>query len=235
MTQALRTPLLPILALGLAAAAPAFALQQLDAAEERTLAVKVPAKELTRIAIEGTRIRRYEAREGQLEIKAASDRTHLQVIPLTDGKPVTLFLTSDSGHTYTLLLQPTESPVGETLVLREPRQVSAAAAAGPALPHEERIVRLIYAMARAEALEDADIVRSPQEFALWREARLTRTATYVLADLVGETYQLTNVSQAEMRLAEQELFALGVHAIAIEQHHLAPGASTQVLVVREKR
>ena len=237
MTRVLHAITLAAVALAAAGlASHADALQQIDANEERTIAVKVPAKELTRILFERSRIRRFEAREGQLEVKPASDRAHLQVIPLTDAKPVTLFLTSDSGRTYTLLLQPIDSPVGETVVLREARAaVHAAPAQGSTAPHQERIIRLIYAMARGEPLEDADISRQAQELSLWREARLTRLASYALPDLLGEIYQLSNVSPAPMRLAEQELYTPGVHAIAIEQHELAPGDSTQVLVVREKR
>lgn len=221
----------------LAVCAPAQALQRIDASEERTLAAKVPAHELTRIVVEGTRIRRYDAREGQLEVKPAADRSYLQVIPLNGDKPVTLFVTSDSGRTYTLLLQPIDSPAAETLVLREPPppplERSALAPRLPA-PHEARIVRLITALARGEALDDADIARESRELRLWREARFTRTATYNLPDLLGESYRLTNVSAGPMRLAEQELFTHAVLAVAIERLDLAPGAATAVFVVREK-
>lgn len=221
----------------LAACAPAHALQEIDASEQRTLAAKVPAHELTRIVVEGTRIRRYDAREGALEVKPAADRSSLQIIPLNERKPATLFLTTDSGHTYTLLLQPIDSPAGETVVLHEPPPPPPerpAPAPATAAPHEARILRLITAMARGEALDEAQIVRDSQELRLWRETRFTRTATYTLDDLSGEAYRLTNVSGSEMRVAEQELFAPGVAAVAVVQQTLAPGAATDVYVVRER-
>jgi hypothetical protein len=53
--------------------------------------------------------------------------------------------------------------------------------------------------------------------------------------LVGEKYQLTNVSKQRMVIDERELYRRGVLAVMVETLELEPGESTQVMVVLEGR
>ena len=74
-----------------------------------------------------------------------------------------------------------------------------------------------------------------KEVPLGKEGRLVLLSKYPEGELVGEKYRLTNVSQANMLLVEQELYRRGVRAVAIDRHTLAQGDSTDIFIVRERR
>ena len=51
--------------------------------------------------------------------------------------------------------------------------------------------------------------------------------------LVGEKYQLTNVSKQRMVIDERELYRRGVLAVMVNTLELEPGEATNVMVVLE--
>jgi conjugal transfer pilus assembly protein TraK len=71
------------------------------------------------------------------------------------------------------------------------------------------------------------------EFALWREARFVQVARYDVPGLVGEAYELTNISGQRMVIDERELYRPGVVSVSLRALQLAPGASTEVWIVRQ--
>jgi hypothetical protein len=91
-------------------------------------------------------------------------------------------------------------------------------------------------MARGAVPEGYVPSSEAREIPLWTEARLVRIGRYA-GDRIGEVFELTNVSGAEMRLDEREFAGLATHiqAVAIQAHTLAPGQSTRVYLVREGR
>jgi conjugal transfer pilus assembly protein TraK len=78
-----------------------------------------------------------------------------------------------------------------------------------------------------------DYKREPVD--LWNEAKVLRTARFQ-GELIGEIYEVTNVSGTPMQLAEHEFTRLGteVAAVAIERHSLAPKQTSRVYVVQGK-
>ena len=120
--------------------------------------------------------------------------------------------------------------------------------------HVRRIKNLLVAMASSR---DAKGLSQPKELAieppnpaafegwsvqtinrpiqLWQEASFRLTHIYEGRGLIGERYQLTNISAAPMVLAEQEFDRenAGVLGVSIEHHNLRPGESTQVYVIRQ--
>ena len=70
---------------------------------------------------------------------------------------------------------------------------------------------------------------------LWTEARFSLVRLFEGRGLVGERYLLTNVSDQNMVLAEQEFDREngGVLAVSIENHNLRPGETTTVYVIRQ--
>mgnify|MGYP000573642414 CR=1 FL=1 len=53
--------------------------------------------------------------------------------------------------------------------------------------------------------------------------------------LLGEKYQLTNVSSSRMVIDERELYRRGVLAVMVDSLELEPGEATNVMVVLEGR
>jgi conjugal transfer pilus assembly protein TraK len=217
----------------LCAATSAHALQILDVSDGATVFVKISSNDITRLTINNGRIAAWQVPKGRLVLQKNAKTGDLYVRPLNRETPVSLFVTSESGGTYALTLQPISMP-SETVVLRETgrAQPSFAERAGS---RSDAIKAFMLAMAADRLPPDMEVKESAQDFELWQGSRLTLVRTWVGARWVGERFDLTNTGQSSMRLAEQELFKQGVLSIAIEKLELAPGETTRVFVLREAR
>jgi conjugal transfer pilus assembly protein TraK len=227
---------MPMMVRGSAAA------QTLRVTPNSTTTATVSLRELSRIAIEGAKIDIVDTRAGAAEINHDKNLGELRLIPPeNDPRPINLFVTSDSGHTYTLLLIVEDTPA-QTIVLQEQqpplRKVSnrAEASSRPTAGADyERLVKtLMLSMARNEATASTDVVARNVEFGLWNEAKFVLQYSFMTKQLVGEVFSLTNTSRETMVLAEQEFFKPGVVAISFEHATLNAGTSTSVYIVRER-
>ncbi|HHQ49180.1 MAG TPA: hypothetical protein ENK19_09910, partial [Acidobacteria bacterium] len=74
---------------------------------------------------------------------------------------------------------------------------------------------------------------SRKEIPLWRECRVTRVAAWP-GSLVGEKYEVRNISAQDQRLSEREFGILGDDVVAVSITHtmLPPNSSTEVYVIR---
>lgn len=248
--------------LGLLAAAGAWAAQQLEVRDGDTTIARISLRDQTRIRVDRARITDvlgdiYDAQrnpsgrivlvkddqDGEVYVRPvpplmASDGT-VPALPGVPQVPVKLDIKSDRG-TFALLLQPMDVP-GDTLVLRP-------AGPPPAKPTAEAAVRLkgashvraIKALTLAMANPDLAGEVPPQwlpgngeEIVLWKEARFVLKARHVVPGMVGEVYELTNVSNHRMVIDERELFDKGIVSVALRRLVLAPRESTAVWVIRQ--
>lgn len=145
--------------------------------------------------------------------------------------PVKLDIKTDRG-TFALLVKPIDT-VGDTLVL-SPRgaPVAEASATGKSAQHVRAVKALVLAMANPAYAGEAPAKPANNEVALWREARFILKSTHQAVGMVGEAYELTNVSPARMVIDERELYRPGVYAISVKRLSLLPGESTPVWIVR---
>ncbi len=216
--------------------AEALALQNIDVSDGRSHLVKISAKEMSRIAVDGgVKIRRIDFVDGELEVKKDDEVGDYYVLPLVP-KPVNVFVKTASGSTHALILQPTDMPL-ETIILREPpKKENDPKRTNPNIERsgslELSVKRLVAAMARGERPTEFDVTSPKKELNLWKEVRFVLLERYAGRALVGEHFRLTNVSKTVMRLAEQELYQQGVVAISIENQVLNPGESTEIFVTR---
>jgi len=226
------------IALGLQALVglPTYALQRVDVSDGRSHVVKISAKEMTRLSVKDSKIKRLDFLDGELEVQKNADLGDYLILPTSTSKPINVFVTTSTGRTHALILQPTDMPL-ETVVLLEPARDDSEARAPSqrndrAAGLEVAVKRFVNAMARGEKLPEADVTKMSQEIALWKEAKFVLTERHSARNLVGEHYKLTNVSGLQMVLAEQELYRQGVVAVAIERLVLADGETTDIFIVR---
>ena len=184
---------------------------------------------------------------GEVVLECDRDKGEIYILPIGEsGKPVNLFVSSAQA-TYTLVLRRADTPA-DTIVIRD-RTVrsgfagsgSFAAASAPlgSSAHYVRALKaLLVAMASDRAPADVRIDELDQPIQLWAEARFSLLRRFESRDLIGERYQLTNISEQPMVLAEQEFDRPDsteggqVLAVAIENPKLRPGQSTNVYVIR---
>lgn len=215
----------------------ANALQTVEPAEGHNSFVKISAKETTRIAIEGGKIRSLIGTDGELTVEKDEERGQIFVRPVVLNKPINVRLIAASGATYNLVMQAVDIPQ-EDVIVREPFSArSAVTGAGTnkkgASGGMAKLVRnLVAAMALEEPPNSADVRTTNQEFALWENTRFVMTAVYNEREFVGEKYLLTNTGKTPIRLVEQELYRKGVVAVAIENMQLEAGQATNIYVVR---
>lgn len=214
----------------------AHALQILEGGDGATLYGKVSKKEQTRITIEQGRVSSLRVREGTLNIDPDDETGQLFVtVPEGIDKPINGFLTTDSGLTYTLILQPTDVP-SDSIVIKQPKAKSKSRASNDFKTgnYEKAVKRLVTVMANDELPDDMEIKEVGQAIFLWKEASMTLERQYMNDSIVGERYLVANISKDAMVLDEREFYRKGVHVVAIDQINVASGASTRVYVIRER-
>lgn len=177
---------------------------------------------------------------GEVVIECDSDKGEIYVRPVGDsGKPVNLFVSSQHA-TYTLLLRRADTPA-DTIVIRDRTARPPRTDAGAGLPtarapqHVRALKSMLVAMAADRVPTDVRVEEVNRPLQLWQEVRFALVRLFEGRGLVGELYVLTNVSGADLVLAEQEFDRDhdAVLAVSIENHNLRPGESTTVYVIRQ--
>lgn len=217
----------------LISAHPAAALQILDVSDGATVFAKISAEDITRLTINNGRIAAWQVPKGKLVMQKNVKTGDLYVRPLNRELPVSLFVTSESGATYALTLQPVAMP-SETIVMREPGRSTSSTFAEKAGSRSDAIKAFMLAMAADRLPADMEVKESGQEFMLWAGSRFVHVRSWIGGRWVGERFDLTNTGAGSMTLNEQELFKPGVLGIAIENLVLKPGETTRVFVLREQ-
>lgn len=233
----------------------AHALQVLEAMEGQTVLGRLSSKELTRIAVEGGRIRKVTGQGGEFLMEKDEDQGQIFIRPASpeNPRPINLFVTIEVGGeplTVGLLLQPVDIPA-DTIMLR-PTGTSGPSGArrhsiqgpGPSSdgrphPRSPRHVRqlknLLLVMADNQETPDFEVREVRQEQPLWVGTRLVLQRQWLGDGLVGERYRLANIGPQPLRVHEPHLFKPGVMAVSVEHERLEPGQVTALFVIRQRR
>lgn len=178
---------------------------------------------------------------GELVLECDKDKGEVYIRPVgKSSKPINLFVSSTQA-TYTLLLHRSDTPA-DTIVIRDPSarllkpDNTSPSPSGPSANHIRAMKALLVAMASDRVPPDVRVEEVNRLLPLWLEARLSLMRRYEGRGLVGEKYLLQNISPTLMVLAEQEFDREGaqVMGVAIENHNLQPGETTNVFVIRQE-
>jgi conjugal transfer pilus assembly protein TraK len=178
---------------------------------------------------------------GEIVLECDRDKGEIYVRPIGNGaKPVNLFISSPHA-TYTLMLRRSDTPA-DTIVIRDrssrgPMAADAGPFTGPlgrSASHVRSLKAMLTAMASDRVPVDVRVEEVNRPVQLWAEARFSLMRVFEGRGLIGERYLLTNVSEQDMVLAEQEFDRAddNVLAVSIETHNLRPAESTSVYVIR---
>lgn len=181
---------------------------------------------------------------GEIVLECDRDKGEIYIRPVGDSsKPVNLFVSSAQA-TYTLVLRRSDTPA-DTIVIRDrtvrqaaPSAVSGPGPLSPSANHVRAMKAMLVAMASDRVPADIRVEEVNRPIQLWAEARVSLMRRYEGRGLLGEKYLLQNISSAVMVLAEQEFDREDspdggqVVGVAVENHNLRPGESTNVFVIR---
>ncbi len=160
---------------------------------------------------------------------------------------VTLFVNDDEGGRYRLILVPTNQPAQEISIVPSS---SANANNNASKDNSEQdnenlngsyiyeIKKAMFNLARAangiDVSEEMTRIAVNKDIPLWKEAKLTLLNRYDSGNLIGEEYQLTNITNSVLQLREQEFYRNNVLAVSLTKLSLEPNESAFVYVVRGK-
>jgi conjugal transfer pilus assembly protein TraK len=220
----------------------AFALKVLEGAEGKKHAVDIPANELTRIGVDGQKMKGFRFKLDELEVDQDKEAGAVYIQPLVKDKNISVFVVSSTGATHELILRPVLDLPLESIVIREPGFKAKARSAGgsgsieKAGALEVSVKRLILAMAKEDDSQpDISYDKVNVPMVLWKESQFVMVGKFATRSLIGESFKLLNTSGKPMRVAEQELFKPGVVAVSVESQILRSGEETNVFVVRVNR
>ncbi len=219
-------------ALGINAPA-AEALQIINPTEGSNTFVRISAKELTRIAVDGGKVRSVLYSEGELQIEKDDERGQVFIRPAMLDKPINVRVITSSNRTYSLILQAADVPQEDVIIHDAEQRSDARPMTSPRTTGWQSGIRtLVLAMASGEKLQAVEVEPRNREIVLWEGVKFVQEAVYRDRVFTGEKYRLHNLSTARIRMTEQEFYRKGVVAVGIESLALEPGQNTVVYVVR---
>ncbi len=228
------------LALLLALSRSTFALQIVDVADGTSAYATISIKEITRLSISGERLRAVKFNPGTLLVDKDEENGQFFLRVQNASAPINVFVVSESGRNYALVLQPKDIPL-EQIILRDSARTAGYGTRSEALSsiekassHQSLVKNFVLLMASGELPKDLDILSENKETPLWKEAKLVHLLSYKGTEVIGEKFQLTNLTDSLLRVAEQEFYAKGVLGVAIDQMALAPKESTMIYLVRQR-
>ncbi len=229
--------LLLLAALLLGAAFPAAALQIIEVVNGQSVAIKVSANEMTRIAMaDGGRIAHFWGLEDRVIVEPDRDegQIFLSLFPGAPRKAFSFFIKDNRGEVYTILAAPVDIPA-DTVMLRPKNRNSNSKSVQPqnSNPYIKHLKVVMRQMVRGAVPDGYKPEFLSTVVPLWKETKLTLIKRYRGNDL-GEVYRLINTSRQMVRVEEREFGSLAsnIQAVSVEQHELQPGETTLVYLIR---
>lgn len=226
-----------LLAALLGTAFPAAALQIIDVVDGQSVAIKVSAREMTRIAMaDGGRIAHFWGLNDRAIVEPDKDegQIFLRLSPGASKKAFSFFIKDNRGETYTILAAPVDIPA-DTVMLRPKNRSTKTVQARPqnSAPYIKHLKAVMREMVRGAVPEGYEPEFLSTAVPLWKEAKLILITRY-RGNYLGEVYQLSNVTKQVVRIEEREFGSLAsnIRAVSIEQHELQPGETTLVYLIR---
>ena len=204
---------------------PAFAEQVKLASDNQVIHAKVSAKELTHIYVDGDRIANIRGLDGAYELKKdeAQGSIFIQPTPAYQQKSFNLFLTTELGHTYPLLLTAVDIP-GESIKLKPTNPAKAAAERWEmGSSYEQTLVDLIAIMANGNRPEGYAVIAIGK--VLPSQSGVLKTVLryrYLGKHLQGQVLKITNTGTFPIHLTERQFYTDNTRALSLMDDDLAP-------------
>lgn len=213
----------------LAIATFADASQEKLATDHQTIAAKISAKELTHVFVEGDRIYQVRGLDGAYELQKDENNGSIYVRPTTyfQHQSFNIFLTTEQGHVYPLLLTPVDVPA-VSIQLRPTQAGKVKAEQWETQSSYEKILtELITAMATNHRPDGYAVVSLEKLMGSPRQGlQVTLQQQYRGNRLKGEVLRITNTGQSFIELREGQFYTAGIRAIALLRPGLAPNQTT---------
>lgn len=200
--------------------------------EEIPVQANISQQEPTRIKVMGDRIAQVIHKSGVFSLQENPSAGEIFITPTPDIKkqPINVFVITEQGGTYTLVLTPKDMPA--TSVILNPGNTSHKASLWEQqTPWQQTVVSLIKALGQGRLLPGYQREVKETVMALWDGVAFTQTEIYRGQHLQGEVYRLKNEQNEFITVDETRFYRPGVAAVSLDKTILQPGEEIKVTVV----
>lgn len=154
---------------------------------------------------------------------------------------ISVFVNDDAGERYKLILVPSDQAAQEIVIVPPAKKdenidIKNGEIQETTGSYVYEIKKMMFSLGRASNGFDVsqDMSKTPvnQKIPLWKEANLVLANRYDNGVVFGEEYYLTNITNKNLVLREQEFFRNNVLAVSINKLNLEPNDTAIVYVVR---
>jgi len=215
----------------------AHALQIKQATDNAKITATLSAKEISRISVPKDRIRMSSGDEN-IEITNDSDSGDIYLKPKQPplNKPLNLFITTEKGFTYQLLLVPKDIP-SEQIIVRNEAVLGSGQDAQifeSKSPFHHSVIEVLKATIGSTPLPVGYTKNYVKKPTFQRQNQFEMHALYHVdgATLQGVAFQVQNIGDTSTFLTERDLFAGGQLAVYLSKRELKADETTGVYIVR---
>lgn len=155
----------------------------------------------------------------------------------SNNDPFTLYIRDSKKNDYTLLLSPAKVPGTHVYLELAKKEVVNNSFMHKTLRRNELIQHMMSKMIAGESISRCEEKSFRKLHKLWRGTRFYELKTITCGKIRGRVYDLVNMGDKMIRIAEQEFYKLGVVAVSISQAELVgskqPQASAKIYVIEE--
>lgn len=217
-----------VLLLSMIMVMPAHALQIVQSFDDESIQARISSKETSRITLVGDRIKQYFAAQGRFHVEQDTDKGDLYITPTVafQDKPISLFITSEAGKTFSLELTPVEQP-SETIAIKLSSENKAIAKDWEqGNEYTQSLINLIKAMHQGDVPKGYQLEAVDQEFKGYQVI-----SEYRGNQFKGQVIEVDNNTKETKSLSRYSFASLNPLAIALESASIDLDESTRVFVV----
>lgn len=205
----------------------ADALQVKTVKDNQTITAKISSSELSRIYVKGDRIQATRGINGAYELIKDEREGAVFVRPtgFYVNRPFNLFVTTEHGHTWSLLLVPMNIP-GQTIGI-----VSLSPSGVPShweknTAYADLLIQLMNGMANEKQPEGFAMTPVMGKITAFPGFKMQLVSVFRGNKLQGEVWCITNCSGKNLQLHPQQFFQKNVRSIALQDETLAINGKT---------
>ncbi len=217
----------------------AHALQIKQVTDNGQITAIVSAQEISRVSLAKDRIRMVNG-DPEVDITHDSETGDVYIKPATAplAKPLNLFISTEKGFTYQLLLMPEKVP-SEQIIIRNDDAFDGSEEAQTwesRTPFHATIIDVLKATIGGVNLPAGFKKEVFKEEDADRREHLLLSRKYAISGsaLQGIAVEVRNTSEAATTLSERDLYSPDQAAIYMPQRKLEPGATVTVYLVRRR-
>ena len=200
--------------------------------------------DLSRVKIINDKIKTIRYNNGELSVAEDNDLGEIYIRPTNTGttKNINLFLISEKGNVYKLLLVPKKTP-SEQIFIKHRNNYSdwtggtgGGNTDGQSLnfddPYKTTIITLIKSMTNREPLAKFTIEERDNENIKFRKGlKIKWEISYLSNNLTGEIFSVKNISKKEITINEEDFLSKGILAVKVDKLTLQPNEITSLYLV----